>query len=1182
MKRRPAGIAACASLWLVLAGTATAQQYSFRQYGSAEGLQNLGTLALAQDGAGYLWVGTEGGLFRYDGTRFRLMGLAQGITCPSEVHNLHVAEDGALWTNACSQILRFDGQKFQVVPGFEGMLNGTQRMENGARGEVLIATANGLYEAVRDSSGAYAARVHPVGAALAGGAVRGIARHGGQLWFGCGNRVCVEERGEVAILGPEEGLPEDNWDAIVVAPDGTAWMRSQRRLYRKPPGSAHPVDESAAVSTSAYWGALSLTRDGKILVPTDGGLAIRREGGWQQVGERQGLRRNMVGCVLEDREGSIWIGLIGGGVARWLGYGEWESWTKAQGLPDDLIWSIRGDRNGNVWAGTSRGLARLDPHRAVRSWTSKEGLGGDNIRWLGEAADGGIWAVAKPGSLSRIDPTTSKIKLFGSADGLDCDNANRGFVDHQDRLWLTTTCGVYLCEQPSGARRFHKIAQPASLQRSSWAVTGNQFETMWFTNPDGLWRMRDGRWTQYRKSDGLLSTSPYIPTVGPDGALWLHHRYDPGIERVEFEGDRLVRATEVLAADTKSAEVTALHGFDAAGRLWRGSAHGVAVLDGGAWQPFGVEDGLIWDDTDGDAFWADPDGSVWFGTSDGLAHYRPPAGGLPRAATAVPVISSLRIDQKSRAVRAEFSSLNYKLDQLVRFAYRLDSEQWTETSERTLSMAALASGQHQLEIRARVREGPPSEQVALAAFEILPRWWETVWFRLSCLLLGGLGVWGISAWRSELLRRRNRQLEAAVRQRTSELEAERTKVLAEKTRADAANEAKGHFLATMSHEIRTPLNGIIGFSQLLEDLPLPLEAVESVRMIRSSGDALMHVIGDLLDFSKVEAGKLELEIAPFRLPRMLRETTSLFRAAAEDKGVRVECELAPGLPDWVAGDEGRLRQLTINLISNAVKFTSKGEVVVSARVEFTDELSYRIGIQVRDSGIGMTQEQLPLLFSAFHQADASISRRYGGTGLGLTISKMLVELMGGAIQVESKPGEGSIFRFTILLGRTQEPVVAPVAETPVGPTRALRVLVAEDFEANQIVVLRMLKKLGIEANLACNGAEAVNSATAHRYDLILMDVEMPEVDGLVATREIRRLQTDHRPVIFGLTAHATTEYRDVCLAAGMDGYLTKPLKRERLAELVTELSKHLHAANGIAAEHRNGTAMGQELPLPRK
>lgn len=474
-------------LILIFSRCVVAQQYSFRQYGAADGLQNLAVLSLAQDGAGYIWAGSEGGLYRYDGNRFRLMAVAEGLPCASEVHALHVAADGALWVNTCAQIFRFDGKRFHSVAGLSGMLSVTQGMANETDGRVAVATPSGLFEVTTDGVGAFNAHPYPLGPELAGMSMRGIARNGSQLWFGCGSRLCVEDGGRVSIFGPAEGLPDDAWDAIGITPDGSVWTRSPSRLYRKPPGVARLVQEKPDIASSIFWGALTVSRDGAVMVPTDKGLAIRREGIWTVIDDHRGLHTAMTSAVLEDREGSLWIALIGGGVARWLGYGEWEAWTKAEGLPSDLIWSIHRDRRSALWVGTSLGLARLERQAPSRTWTRKDGLGGDNVRWLGETSDGAIWAVMKPGSVARIDPATGKIRLFGPTDGLPCETSHRGFVDHLDRLWIATACGVFRNDRPSTSGRFRRIDQPASMEHGAWSFSEDKPGTIWITNPDGLW-----------------------------------------------------------------------------------------------------------------------------------------------------------------------------------------------------------------------------------------------------------------------------------------------------------------------------------------------------------------------------------------------------------------------------------------------------------------------------------------------------------------------------------------------------------------------------------------------------------------------------------------------------------------------------------------------------------------------
>ena len=1141
-------------LMLILAFslTSVAQQYSFRHYGAAEGLQNMVILSLAQDRTGYIWAGSEGGLYRYDGNRFRLIGPAEGLPCATEIHTLYLASDGALWTNACNQIFRFDGQAFHSIPGLEGPLAGAQRIAEDVQGHVVISTITGLDEVLPASAGSFALQPYPGAAALRGKPTYGILRHGSQLWFGCDLHLCVEDGGRITVFGPESGLPEDSWDGIAASPDGTVWVRSPSRLFQKPPGKAHLIQEKPDVGSSVFWGAITIAKDGSVMVPTDRGLAIRNASGWTLLDRRGGLRGAMVSSALQDRGGSVWIGLIGAGIARWLGRGEWESWTTAQGLPSDLIWSIRRDRKGALWVGTSSGLARLEGQSQTRIWTKKDGLGGDNVRWLGETSDGSMWAVTKPGGLARLEPATGKIDLVSPVD-LACGTINRGFVDRLDRLWLATSCGVLLNTRPAVSDRFLRIAQPAALERGAWALTMDLSGAMWITNSDGLWRMRDGAWRHYGTADGLYSADAYIPILAPDGTLWLRHRLDAGVDRIQLSGDRILRAEAIVPGNTKSNEVTAFHGFDALSNFWRGGANGVARLSAGSWTQMSTEDGLIWNDCDGEAFWADSDGSVWVGTSAGLAHYRP-SSTAPQAPVADPVITTLKISQRPRMVRAEFSTLNYKYEQLVHFAYREDEGLWTDTAERVVSFAGLGPGRHRLEIRSHVRDGPAFPKVATVDFEIEPMWFETWWLRSLELLAAAAAVWGIVLWRHRLLQRRNRELECAVRQRTAELETERANVLEEKKRADEASAAKGLFLAHMSHEIRTPLNGVIGLSRLLEDMSDPTEALDTVRVIRSSADSLLRVVNDILDFSKIEAGKLDLDIAPFLLRGCIEESMALFRAAAAGKGLRLQSNFAPDLPSWVAGDSTRLRQVILNLVSNAVKFTTYGAVTISASVVYHGPASYLVAIEVRDTGMGIAAEKLSNLFASFSQADSSISRRYGGTGLGLSISKRLVELMGGDLQVESRLGQGANFRFTVSLPRAQEPPHPRVGDGRLQNAGSLKVLVAEDNPVNQRVVLKMLEKLGVRADIVTDGSLAITAVAKVRYDLVLMDVQMAEMDGLTATQQIRStLSPDLQPVIFGLTAHVEKEFQDICLGAGMNGCLTKPLEPEKLRNLIADL-----------------------------
>jgi len=366
--------------------------------------------------------------------------------------------------------------------------------------------------------------------------------------------------------------------------------------------------------------------------------------------------------------------------------------------------------------------------------------------------------------------------------------------------------------------------------------------------------------------------------------------------------------------------------------------------------------------------------------------------------------------------------------------------------------------------------------------------------------------------------------------------------------ADAAAQAKSLFLANMSHEIRTPLNGILGLSLLLEQESVPDGLRQMVGLLRASGEVLRRILDDVLDFSKIESGRLELEEAPFELRACLEWSFELFRKAAAEKNLECRLRLDDRLPARVLGDATRLRQVTANLMSNAVKFTHQGSIEMEAQLAEAAPPGGRhlIRVSVRDTGIGIPEDRMNRLFQSFSQVDASTSRYYGGTGLGLAISKRLVEMMGGNIRVESRAGEGTTFEFTFPAGTVADvESAAQTAESasPIG----LKILVAEDNKVNQLVILRMLQKMGCQPDLACDGPSAVRMVEANSYDVVLMDLHMPGVDGLEATRQIRRMPAARSCIpIVALTASASSEDRSRCLAAGMNDYLTKPMGLQAL------------------------------------
>ena len=381
-------------------------------------------------------------------------------------------------------------------------------------------------------------------------------------------------------------------------------------------------------------------------------------------------------------------------------------------------------------------------------------------------------------------------------------------------------------------------------------------------------------------------------------------------------------------------------------------------------------------------------------------------------------------------------------------------------------------------------------------------------------------------------------LELKIAQRTEELQAALDV-------AESATRSKDRFLATMSHEIRTPMNAVIGLSDLLGRTELNAQQREYVRLLGESGRHLLALINDILDYSKIDAGRLELESKPMDLGAAIETVRTLTEHAALEKGLSLQWQIDADVPRSIIGDELRWRQILINLVSNAIKFTARGSVRVHVGRVADESGLVRLFGTVADTGMGIPQEAMGKLFQPFSQGDASITRAHGGTGLGLAICRLLVEAMGGALTVDSEPGRGSRFRFEWLTRAAPPPQAAAPAAALQPSATQLRILLVEDNPINQLLALEMLSKAGYAADTANDGLEAVERVREGQYDLILMDMQMPRLDGLEATRQIRMMSGLRQPVIVAMTANAFREDQEACAEAGMNDFISKPIAYDR-------------------------------------
>ncbi|MBL8173853.1 MAG: response regulator, partial [Bryobacterales bacterium] len=1142
---------ALALLLFVRAATPQTVQYSFEYYGQEQGLASSLVRSLTQDKSGFLWVGTPIGLFRWDGFRFRKYDKTDGLP-ESSVRSLHVDGEGNLWAGTSAGVARKEGNRFVLASPGNIDVFGRMAIASDRHGNVYAATRGGIYAARKGRGFARLTIAPDVDASE----ISGLFADSGALWFGCAQAICRWDGASLTRFGPEQGVPPDLYAGFVRDRQGTLFARGGNSILRQPQGDPHFRKESGLGGQ----GTLQLAVDprGRLLAPSWNGLWIRgTDGSWSQVTEDHGLPANRINTLWVDLEGALWLGFSDFGIARWRGMGDWKGFTRSSGLPSNAVTAILRAPDGRLWTGTSQGLAVTAAND--ESFSVIPAVGRAPIRSLALTPDGYVWVASYENGLWRIHSKTLAVEAVGPASGLVPKQILSLYHDDSS-LWVTSRFGVFRTSS-GGAPRFEAalgdILQP---QEQIYAMRRDSLGRLWLAGTRGLLMMHKGVWRRFTTREGLLHPTIVLLAPGAEGEVWIGYGRYYGVSRLRVQGERL-ELTHFDSNSNLASNDLCFLATDARGWLWAGTDNGVDVFNGRQWRHIGSRDGLIWHDTVFNAFWEDrPAGAVWIGTNRGMSRFLPtpdlfqhpaPSVAITNVSAGgrdVPYHAAMDIPYASRMMVFGFSTLSFSQIAEARFRYRLKGldPAWIETRDREAAFPNLAPGAYEFEVQAGSKSGwNPSG--AAVHFTVLGPWWRTWWFTSASTLLVLALAYAFHRHRVHRIQRKRAELELAVTERTVELQREKNRTEREKqiveqqkveiesllTQAREMARLKDEFLANVSHEIRTPMNGILGMTTLALQTNLRADQREFLECARSSGEALLSLLNDILDFSKIEANRLELESVPFSPRALVEDCVRSLRPSIASKNLRLESAVEPDVPRLVHGDPMRVRQVLLNLLSNALKFTHQGFVSVRLAAEPLAEEAVRLEFRVIDTGEGIAAEKHGLIFEAFRQADGSTTRRFGGTGLGLAICQRLVALMGGDIRVESELGRGSefVFRLSFRICTPSDATPAVKASTGElgrlaqalsgrGDTRPLRVLVAEDNPINQKLVVRMLERQGHEVEVAADGKQAYMLTGHKHYDLVLMDVQMPELDGLQATRLIRQREnsTGGRLPILMLTA----------------------------------------------------------------
>jgi PAS domain S-box-containing protein len=1197
--------------------------------------------SLCRDRDGSLWIGTEAGLSRLYQGRLETITAPDGLP-DGVVIALHEDREGGIWLGTYSGgLARLRDSAFTGYARADGLAGNFVRAVFESRdGTMWLGSYRAGLSRLRD--GVFTTYTTHDG--LPDDSVMAFAEAAdGSLWIGTNGGLARLRNGRFDTWSTRDGLPHDAIRALLVDRRDTLWigMRGgglasfRDGQFTRYPGVAPIVR------------VLHEARDGAIWVGSDTGLTRVDAAATRTYTTRDGLSLDVIFAIHEDRDGVLWIGTYGGGINRFA-RGRFTSYTTRNGLFDDIAYQVLEDREGSLWISCNKGLMRVskreldavaagrqvDVHTKV--YAAMDGLPASEFNGSSQPAgwaahDGRLWfpsikgvIVVDPAAL-RPNPLPPPVVLEQVRIDRQPVSGGPGFAAGPGTGELELRYAALSFTTPARIRFKYRL----DGFDVDWRDAGDRRAAYYTNIPPGQYTFRviaanaDGVWSRQPATAAIVLRPHFyqarwfhlatLATVGLVVTTWISGRRrlvqareraltalveDRTQELRAQVGERLqaeasARASESRYRDLFDDAPVGYHELDTDGRLVRVNGTELRLLGREAGEMIG---------RGGWEFDVDPDDArrAIDGMLQGTVLPSPTERTLRRQdGTLIPVLVDSRLVRDDRGAITGLRITVQDISIRKQIEEALDRERQQLLGVIADAPVSMAMFDRDMRYLAHSRKWvddmswPGVSLVGRLHYEVVPDIPEKFRAAHRRALAGEIITcpedafergdgsvtwlrWAVHPWHAA-----DGSIGGIVLV---------TDVINELVEArEAALEAsrlKSEFLANVSHEIRTPLNGIIGMSELALSTRLEPEQHDFVATIRASADSLLTVINDILDFSKIESGKFSLQAQTFDVRGEIAQTMKMFAAGARPRGLQLTCDVDPAVPQMAGGDPGRLRQVLVNLVGNALKFTERGGVAVRVGVEAIDREAVMLRVSVSDTGIGIPADRLDAIFEPFTQADGAMTRRFGGTGLGLTISARLVELMGGRIWVESPApaaaaegaaagGPGSVFAFTVRLtaveGRTAEaaapravPVGEPRSNAATRGTTAARILLAEDNPVNQKVALHMLRRRGYDVSVATTGRDAVDLVGRQPFDLVLMDVQMPEMDGFAATAAIREAEatTGGHLTIIAMTAHSMAGDRERCLAAGMDGYLSKPI---RSADLYALLDRELGGVSEGAA-----------------